>query len=552
MTESLLLQGVRETGTELWNDSCGIDDLPYALANGATGATSNPPIVLGIVRAEGRTWRDRCCELVGEHPAWGEGDIAWRLIEEVATRGAGLLAPIHERTGGRQGRLSAQVSPTLFRDADAMLAQEAARLWRSVPTCRSSCRSRPLGWWRSRRATYRGIEVNVTANFTVAGAIAVAEAVERGLDRRAADGIDGPLHPVCTLMVGRLDDWVKAACDRDGVLLTPGRAEWAGVAVFKRAFAIYAERGYRTRLLGGAFRHHLAWSQLLGGDTILTIPPAWQRWLNASGLPVEARLGEPVDPAILAELGERVPEFQLAYGPDGLAPAELETYGASCLPRASSSPRMRTFTPRSATRSPRTRIASPSRLDQRTRTGSHPSASRSNSMTGFTLRDPNDIGVAVLGAGRMGRVHVRNLGAIPNAHVVVVADPNPDAAEAGRVLAGARRATADPLDAINDPDVEAVVINTPTTTHATYIEAALRAGKAVWTEKPIAQELADTAKIVDLWRETGLPVQVGFMRRFDPGLRARQGADRRGRRWVASSSSGRSPATPTRRPSSSC
>jgi len=59
--------------------------------------------------------------------------------------------------------------------------------------------------------------------------------------------------------------------------------------------------------------------------------------------------------------------------------------------------------------------------------------------------------------------------------------------------------------------------------HATHIEAALRAGKAVWTEKPIAQELADTAKIVALWKETGLPVQVGFMRRFDPGyVRAKE------------------------------
>ncbi|MFM2105574.1 MAG: hypothetical protein RL338_606 [Chloroflexota bacterium] len=138
-------------------------------------------------------------------------------------------------------------------------------------------------------------------------------------------------------------------------------------------------------------------------------------------------------------------------------------------------------------------------------------------MAPFALKDPNRIGVAVLGAGRMGRVHVRNLGAIPNANVVVVADPNDAAAEAGRALARADRATTDPLDAIADPSVEAVVINTPTTTHATYIEAALRAGKAVWTEKPIAQELADTKRIVDLWRETGLPVQVGFMRRFDPG-----------------------------------
>jgi len=138
-------------------------------------------------------------------------------------------------------------------------------------------------------------------------------------------------------------------------------------------------------------------------------------------------------------------------------------------------------------------------------------------MGSFTLRDPNNIGVAVLGAGRMGRVHVRNIAAIPNAHVVVVADPDAAAAERGRDLARAARASTDPVAAIADPDVDAVVIVTPTTTHAALIEAALEAGKAVWTEKPIAQELAETARIVDLWRASGIPVQVGFMRRFDPG-----------------------------------
>jgi myo-inositol 2-dehydrogenase/D-chiro-inositol 1-dehydrogenase len=147
-------------------------------------------------------------------------------------------------------------------------------------------------------------------------------------------------------------------------------------------------------------------------------------------------------------------------------------------------------------------------------------------MAPFALKDPSNIGVAVLGAGRMGRVHVRNLGAIPNARVVVVADPDAAAAERGRELARASRASTDPMEALHDPEVDAVVIVTPTTTHAALIEAALRAGKAVWTEKPIAQELSDTKRIVDLWRETGIPVQVGFMRRFDPGYaRAKQMID---------------------------
>ena len=138
-------------------------------------------------------------------------------------------------------------------------------------------------------------------------------------------------------------------------------------------------------------------------------------------------------------------------------------------------------------------------------------------MSEFKPRDPDSIAVAVLGAGRMGRVHISNIATIPNARLVVVADADPASATRGRDLAPSARASTDPLEAIADPDVEAVVIVTPTTTHAQYIEAALLAGKAVWTEKPIAQEMAETARIVDLWRETGLPLQVGFMRRFDPG-----------------------------------
>ena len=122
----------------------------------------------------------------------------------------------------------------------------------------------------------------------------------------------------------------------------------------------------------------------------------------------------------------------------------------------------------------------------------------------------------------MGLTHLRNLAAIPNARVVIVADPDRDAAERGRALAAARRAVTDPLEAIHDPDVEAVVIVTPTKSHAALIEAGLRAGRAIFSEKPIAHDLAGTGRTVDLWREFGLPVQLGFMRRFDPGyLRAR-------------------------------
>ena len=144
-------------------------------------------------------------------------------------------------------------------------------------------------------------------------------------------------------------------------------------------------------------------------------------------------------------------------------------------------------------------------------------------MSGSTVNDPNSIGVAFLGVGRMGITHLETLAGIRNARIVVVADPDEAAAARGKVVARAERSTTDSLEAINDPAVEAVVITTPTSTHASLIEAALRAGKAIWSEKPIALDLAETSRVVALWRETGLPVQLGFMRRFDPGyVRAKE------------------------------
>ncbi len=131
--------------------------------------------------------------------------------------------------------------------------------------------------------------------------------------------------------------------------------------------------------------------------------------------------------------------------------------------------------------------------------------------------EPKSIGVAVIGFGRIGQVHAANAASIPNVRVIVAADVDPTAAELGRAMTKAERATTDPLDAIGDPAVEAVVVATPTDSHLHLIQAALYAGKAVFTEKPLASDLPSTRQLVAEWRRTQVPVQVGFMRRFDPG-----------------------------------
>jgi myo-inositol 2-dehydrogenase / D-chiro-inositol 1-dehydrogenase len=137
---------------------------------------------------------------------------------------------------------------------------------------------------------------------------------------------------------------------------------------------------------------------------------------------------------------------------------------------------------------------------------------------------PNSsIGVAFLGVGRMGETHLRSLAGLSGVKVVVVADPRLEAAERGKAISGAEEALTDIEKAIAHPAVDAVVIITPTDTHARLLELAAHAGKAVFSEKPIALDLAETTRVVNIIAERKIPVQLGFMRRFDPGYaRAKQ------------------------------
>ncbi|WP_425144777.1 inositol 2-dehydrogenase [Deinococcus sp.] len=122
---------------------------------------------------------------------------------------------------------------------------------------------------------------------------------------------------------------------------------------------------------------------------------------------------------------------------------------------------------------------------------------------------------AILGAGRMGAEHGLALVSLPDVQVVAVADPIEDAALRLAQLTRAARTYADPHDAIHDPQVQAVIIVTPTGTHAALIEAAANAGKAIFCEKPVATDLAETERVMKIVQERGVPFQIGFNRRYD-------------------------------------
>jgi transaldolase len=326
---SNLLQTVLTTRTDYWNDSCSIQELTYAIENGAVGATSNPTIVVNVLKKEFDLWKDRIPEIIQDIPTRSEVEVTWQLIEEMAVRGAELLRPIYDREKGKKGRLSIQTNPALYRNPHG-ITEHAVHFGGLAPNMQVKVPATKAGIWAVEEATYQGVSINATVSFTVPQAIAVAEAVERGLRRRTDEGLPiSEMSPVCTIMIGRTDDWMKAVAKRDNIEIDSSYLDWAGIATFKNAYRIYQERKYRTRLLAAAYRHLGHWSELIGGDIILTIPYEWQLKINESDIEVKERMQNPVDPAIVSEMLKKIPDFRMAFEPDGMTIDEFDTYGAT-------------------------------------------------------------------------------------------------------------------------------------------------------------------------------------------------------------------------------
>ena len=323
---SPLHEMTQTTPTCLWNDSASIEELTYSIEHGAVGATCNPVIVLGVLKKEMPQWKSRIQSLLQERPHATEDEIAWQIVREISTKSAALLKPIFDAQGGRNGRLSIQTDPRLYRDAEAIVRQAeefsglAPNMIVKIPVTRA-------GIPAIEEATYRGISINATVCFTLPQCIAVAEAVERGLKRRENEGkAISNMGPVCTIMVGRLDDWLKVAAEKENISIDPGYLEWAGVAVFKKTYQIFQKRGYRIRLLSAAFRNHMHWSEFIGGDVVISPPYSWQIRFNASDIAVHPRIDQPVEPKIVEQLTKKFADFRRASEEGGLSINEFDSF----------------------------------------------------------------------------------------------------------------------------------------------------------------------------------------------------------------------------------
>ena len=313
--------------TEVWNDSCSCAELQYAIDNGASGATTNPVIVGNVLKKELPQWEETIKTIIADHPAYTEDEVAWDVIKALGAKASKLLLPLFEASQGQKGRISFQTNAKFYRSKDKMVEQ-ACELATVVPNSQIKAPTSKAGVEAFEELTYRGISINATVSFTCAQAIAVAEAVERGLARREAEGLPtAEMHPVCTIMAGRTDDYLKAWVKQHDVLISAEALDMAGVAVVKNAYRLYQERGYRAKLLVAAFRNQHHWEAFIGGNIVLTITSDWQRKYNGSDVEIKNNIDTPVEPKLMEEL-MKLDEFKKAYLEDGLKPEEFEHYGA--------------------------------------------------------------------------------------------------------------------------------------------------------------------------------------------------------------------------------
>jgi len=298
--------------THYWNDSCSLSELEYAIKRGAVGATTNPVIVRQVLENDLDSYRRFIENTVSSNPFASENQIAWLTMEKMAADGARLLLPVFDPIKGI-GRLSIQTNIRHFRNSEKLI-QQTMHLSSIAPNIQIKIPATSAGLDAIEECTFRGASINATVSFSATQAAAAAEKAEEGLRRRRREGLEcSGINPVITIMVGRLDDWLKYVVQRDKRTgIEPEALDWAGIACAKKALRIFREKKYSSKLLIAAYRHEGHWTQFIGGDLFMTIPHKYQVMFNRSGTEIRSRIDEPVPGRYLEQL-LLLEDFRKAY-----------------------------------------------------------------------------------------------------------------------------------------------------------------------------------------------------------------------------------------------
>ena len=315
---------IHNTSTRWWHDSAETAELQLGLQRGAIGVTTNPFLSnIALVKNRG-LWAQSIDAVLAQKLA-----AEWKaegLMQIAVTRTAEKLLPEFEGTKGESGFVCAQVNPLRAGDRDCMLTM-ARRFHHWAPNIAVKLPATSAGIDVLEDCIAEGITVTCTVSFTVPQVLAIAERHRAGIARAKANNIT-PGTCFAVIMIGRLDDFLREVAHDNQTPVSESDIRQAGLAVTKRAYALYRERGYEAVLLVAALRGDYHLTEIAGADLIMSIAPAFQEVFVNQDLPREERIDRPVPDDVIERLS-RMPEFVRAYEPDGMKPAEFMAFGAT-------------------------------------------------------------------------------------------------------------------------------------------------------------------------------------------------------------------------------
>lgn len=323
MREYKFLRWLAEnTSSVWWHDSADPDEVKETLLNGAVGVTTNPFLIQSTLNKSREKWQtvyENCpSELVGD-------ERAEKLLSLTVSEIAKILKPIYDKTGGKQGYACAQVNPSNQGNFESMLLQ-ARRYAEIAPNVSIKLPACSAGLRALEECAAEGMCTTVTASFTVAQALAIAEHYERGIKRAIENGIT-PKPCFAVLMIGRLDDYIRDIAHDTGALVSESDIQKAGIAVAKRAYNLYKERGYKAVIMPAGMRGAYHMTELAGAEMVFSTAPKIQDMLENVKEPFLVGIDNPVDDGALRRL-MAIREFRRAYEIDGMEESEFLTYGA--------------------------------------------------------------------------------------------------------------------------------------------------------------------------------------------------------------------------------
>ncbi|MEO8373506.1 MAG: transaldolase family protein, partial [Candidatus Solibacter sp.] len=305
---------LNHTATTWWHDSAEATELATGLARGATGVTTNPILSAQALRADCGLWASEIEPVLARSlPAEQKAEALMRVT---VTKASARLLPEFESSRGQAGFVCAQVNPIHAANREAMLGM-AKRLHAWAPNIAVKLPATAAGLDVLEDCVAGGLSVTATVSFTVPQVVAVAERHRAGIERARARSIT-PGKCFAVIMIGRLDDFLREVAQDNRIAVGESDIRQAGLAVTKRAYAIYQERGYQAVLLVAALRGPYHLTELVGARLVMSIHPAYQEAFVTQDFPRQARIDEPV-PADVVDRLRRIPEFVRSYEPDGMA-----------------------------------------------------------------------------------------------------------------------------------------------------------------------------------------------------------------------------------------